>query len=109
METETGRRVLKQYLKELGCTTDSAVWEQISPYFAAFKALRNAIRQNTNAIRQNTRKVSNLLAAVESIDTSILALTRDLEKLSIENKTMTRPMIGQIGKRLEKLEGKDKL
>ena len=62
METETGRRVLKQYLTQLGyitrAVTDSNISEQIKPYFDAFASLRNSVQDTMRMLSALRRRVS---------------------------------------------------
>ena len=86
METETGRRVLNEYLTKLGYATrsvhDIAVSEQIKPVFTAFRGLRGTLQQTTrnltNRIATNKQGLSNLIARVEDMDGDRMAIITNI-------------------------------
>ena len=89
METETGRRVLTEYLTKLGYATrrvhDITVSEQINPLFSAFRHLRNSIGQTTRNLSALVDRVSavddNLMGRVEELRSSIVEHTEKLYTL----------------------------
>ena len=123
METETGRRVLKQYLMQLGyatkSATDSAVSEQIKPYFDAFKVLRNSLRDTTRNLSALVDRVSavddNLMGRVDELRSSIvehaekLYILMDGDRMEVINHILrdVGQLKGSINENTEKLSNLD--